>query len=66
MISASLAILETDEQRNKLAEFYRKYKNRLYAIAYSKLNNKQDAEAAVMELFSRIADKPKKFFRYKN
>lgn len=66
MISASLAILETDEQRNKLAEFYRKYKNRLYAIAYSKLNNKQDAEDAVMETFSRIADKPQKFFRLRN
>ena len=34
MISTALALLETDEQRNVLSEFYQKYKNRFYAIAY--------------------------------
>ena len=38
MISTALALLKTDEQRNVLSEFYQKYKNRFYAIAYSKLH----------------------------
>ena len=43
MISAALALLETDEQRNILSEFYQKYKNRFYAIAYSCLLYTSDA-----------------------
>ena len=62
MISAALAILETDEQRNKLIDFYSKSHSRLYAIAYSKLHNKQSAEDAVQETFLRIVAHPEKFF----
>ena len=62
MISAALAILETDEQRNELAEFYKKNKNRLYRIAFSKLHNKESAEDAVQETFLRLADDRAKFF----
>lgn len=62
MISASLAILETDEQRNELADFYNKSRKRLYNIAYSKLHDSAAAEDAVQETFLRIADKPKNFF----
>ncbi|MDE7360301.1 MAG: RNA polymerase sigma factor [Oscillospiraceae bacterium] len=62
MISASLAILETDEQRNELAGFYNKSRKRLYAIAYSKLHDSASAEDAVQETFLRIADKPENFF----
>lgn len=62
MISASLAILETDEQRNELAGFYNKSRKRLYAIAYSKLHDSAAAEDAVQETFLRIADKPGNFF----
>mgnify|MGYP000823090620 FL=1 len=50
MISTALALLKTDEQRNVLSEFYQKYKNRFYAIAYSKLHGKTAAEDAVQEL----------------
>lgn len=63
MISAALALLKTDEQRNVLSEFYQKYKNRFYAIAYSKLHGKAAAEDAVQEAFLRIVDKPEKFFK---
>lgn len=62
MISASLAILETDEQRDELAKFYKKSRKRLYNIAYSKLHDSTAAEDAVQETFLRIADKPKNFF----
>lgn len=63
MISTALALLETDEQRNVLSEFYQKYKDRFYAIAYSKLHGKAAAEDAVQEAFLRIVDKPENFFK---
>ena len=62
MISPALAILETEEQRNELSAFYEQYKERFYAIAFSKLHNRVSAEDAVQEAFLRIADKPDKFF----
>ena len=62
MISAALAVLETDEQRNELSEFYEENKNRLFAIASEHLHNQQDSEDAIQETFLRIADKPDKFF----
>lgn len=65
MAIAALAMLETKEQQNELAKFYSKNKMRFYAIAYSKLHNKQDAEDAVMDAISRIADKPEKFLLLK-
>ena len=63
MISTALALLEPDEQRNVLSEFYQKYKNRFYAIAYSKLHGKAAAEDAVQEAFLRIVDKPENFYK---
>ena len=60
MISVALAVLETEEQRNLLSEFYEQNKNRLYLIAFSKLHNRQSAEDAVMETLLRIADKPER------
>ena len=62
MISAALSILESDEQRHELSEFYEQHKKRLYAIAFSKLHNRESAEDAVQEAFLRIADKPERFF----
>ncbi len=66
MISAALAVLKTDEQRNELAEFYKKNKKRLYRIAYSKLHNRESAEDAVQETFLRLATNQEKFFRLSN
>ncbi|MBD5130045.1 MAG: sigma-70 family RNA polymerase sigma factor [Ruminococcaceae bacterium] len=62
MIEAAFSVLEDDGQRNELAAFYAEYKERFCCIAYSKLNNCADAEDAVQEVFSQIADKPDKFF----
>ena len=62
MISPALAILESDEQRSELSEFYERHKDRLYAIALSKLHNREFAEDAVQEAFLRISDKPERFF----
>ena len=63
MISAALAVLETDEQRSELADFYRKNKNRLYMIAFSKLHNKESSEDAVQETFLRLAANQESFFK---
>lgn len=62
MFDATFAVIENEKQRNELAEFYSKSKNRLYFIALSKLHNKEEAEDAVQEAFSRISDKPELFF----
>ena len=62
MLSAALAILKTDEERNKLSEFYEENKDRFYAIAFSKLHNRENAEDAVQDAFLIIADKPDTFF----
>lgn len=62
MIDAVLLTMENEEQRNELAVFYSKYKERFCWIASSKLKNPRDAEDAVQEVFSEIADKPEKFF----
>ena len=62
MISAALAVLETDEQRNELSVFYEENKSKLYSIAFERLHNRQDAEDAIQETFLRIAGKPDKFF----
>lgn len=63
MIDAILSTIENEEQRNELSVFYQKYYKRLYSIALSKLHNEFDAEDAVQEVFSHIADKPEKFFK---
>lgn len=62
MISAALILLETDEQRNKLADFYKKNRHRLYKIAFSKLHSREEAEDAVQDAFLKIADRPDTFF----
>ena len=62
MIAAVLAVLENEGQREELSEFYEKYKSKLYAIALEKLHNKEQAEDAVQDVFSRITDKPETFF----
>ena len=62
MISAALAVLETNEQQNELSEFYEQNKAKLYSIAFERLNNRQDAEDAIQQAFLEIANKPEKFF----
>ena len=62
MISAALAVLETDEQRNELSEFYEKNINCLLNYALNMLHNEEETEDAVQEAFLQIADKPDVFF----
>ena len=62
MISAALAVLENEGQREELSGFYEKYKSRLYTIAFEHLHNQEEAEDAVQDAFSAIADKPEIFF----
>ncbi len=62
MISAALAMLNTEDEQNTLSEFYRENKTRLYAIAISKLKNKEAAEDALQETFLNIVKYPKTFF----
>lgn len=62
MISAALAILESEEQRNELSELYEQNIKKLYSIAYSKLHNKEDAEDAIQEAFLAVANNPDVLF----
>lgn len=62
MISAALAILESEEQRNELSELYKQNIKQFYSIAYSKLHNRQDAEDAIQEAFLSVAKNPDIFF----
>ena len=47
MISAALSVLKTDEERNIVEKLYTENRNRFLSIAYSRLNNRADAEEAV-------------------
>ena len=62
MISAALAILESEEQRNELSELYEQNIKKFYSIAYSKLHNKEDAEDAIQEAFLAVANNPDVLF----
>lgn len=62
MITAALSILQTDEQRDILTEFYEENKNRFFSMAYSKLHNSEASEDAVQEAFLRIVKYPDRFF----
>lgn len=62
MIVGALAVLDTEERRNELSEFYAEHKNALYAFALSRTHNREKAEDAVQEAFLRIAKYPDRFF----
>ena len=47
MISAALAVLESEEQRNELSEIYEQNVSNFYNIAFQHLHNKQDAEDTI-------------------
>lgn len=62
MISAALAVLESEEQRNELSDIYEQNVSNFYNIAFQHLHNKQDAEDAIQEAFLAIAKNPGPFF----
>lgn len=68
MLYICLSMLETDEEKCRFEDIYLKYKNKMYSIAHSILNNKEDAEDSVQQAFFAIAnnfDKLKKIPRDK-
>ena len=48
--------LVDDEDLPKFEQLYKNYRQQLYAIAYSILNNEQDAEDAVQTAYINIAN----------
>lgn len=54
--------IRDEKQRNILELFYKENHDCFLNIAISNLHNESDAEDAVQEAFSDIADKPEKFF----
>ena len=56
------SVVEDNNQRNELEEFYKENQNCFLNIAYLKLHNKNDAEDAVQEAFCEIARHPDNFF----
>ena len=62
MISAALAVLESEEQRNELSEIYEQNVSNFYNIAFQHLHNKHDAEDTIQEAFLAIAKNPGPFF----
>lgn len=57
MINIYLSSLDTDEDKAEFEDLYIKYKQRMYAVAYSILHNVEDSEDAVHNAFLNIADK---------
>lgn len=62
MIEAALALLEGSEKKNELSEIYERNKDRFFGIAYSYLNDLQEAEDVVQEAFLRVVNCSDKFF----
>ncbi len=63
MISAALAVLETDEQRNELSKLYDCNIKTFYSIAFSKLHNEEDAKDAIQDAFLAVAKNPDLLFK---
>lgn len=56
MINIYLSVLETAEDKEQFGDLYIKYKQKMYAVAYSILHNVEDSEDAVHEAFVAIAN----------
>lgn len=56
MINIYLSVLETSEDKEQFGDLYIKYKQKMYAVAYSILHNVEDSEDAVHEAFVAIAN----------
>lgn len=63
MLSMCLSILDNEEDKLSFEELYYKYRQRMYAVAYSILQNNEDAEDAVQNAFIAIASNFKKIHK---
>ncbi len=57
MLVLYLQMLDEPLQRASFEQFYRKYRQAMFAVAFGILHNKQDAEDAVSQAFFSIAKK---------
>lgn len=62
MISAALAVLESEAERNELSYIYEQNIKTFYSIAFSKLHNKHDSEDAIQDAFLAVAKNPSVLF----
>ena len=51
-----LSMLDTDDDKNRFEQLYRMFAQDMYAVAYSVLKNREDAEDAVHQSFLKIAN----------
>ena len=54
MLEIYLAMLDSEEDKNKLEQLYANYKQFMYKTVYTILKNATDAEDAVHEAFMRV------------
>ena len=66
MILELIQIIENDDERNAVNELFNTYFPKMQSVAYSILNNKQDAEDAAMETMEYICEHADDFVDYKN
>ena len=55
MLSALMALIESESDKQKFEQIYKKYKDLIYNISYKYLNNYHLAQDATQESFTRIA-----------
>ena len=55
MLVLYLQMLDEPQQKASFEQFYRKYRQAMFAVAFGILHNKQDAEDAVSQAFFSIA-----------
>lgn len=55
MLVAALGYIDTNENKERFEELYHTYKNLMYNVAFSILQNPQDAEDALQDAFISIA-----------
>lgn len=60
MLGVCFTIIDDENDKDKFEELYLKYRQRMYAIAYSILRNSHDAEDAVGQAFLSVANNFKK------
>ncbi|MBQ7132047.1 MAG: sigma-70 family RNA polymerase sigma factor [Oscillospiraceae bacterium] len=61
MLSAFLAMIDSESNKDRFEQLYNKYKDLMFNISYSYLNDYHAANDAVQEAFLRIAKSIQKF-----
>lgn len=63
MISAAMAAIKSESERNELSDIYEQNISLFYSIAFSRLRNRHDAEDAIQEAFLSVVSNPDLLFR---